>query len=203
MKDHEGKLVHLQCIVWKQKIKQEVTFLVSSQYASLYFDYKAKTVGLDAASGAIFWQERRGKVHRQTLGRSWFLKYPKTMARWLGKENPDSYSGHSICHTGATIQANAGATISELKRYGHWKSSAVADSYVENSHALKEKTANRMNSALSSPLPLKDTTNIPQEPKKRSIEFENKEEMKKRRLDINSFFKDCTFNGDVEIKITQ
>ncbi|XP_023312630.1 uncharacterized protein LOC111692753, partial [Anoplophora glabripennis] len=64
-----------------------------------------------------------------------------------GLPNPSSYTGHCLRRTSATALANAGATMTNLKRHGGWKSSTVAEGYLEDSIELRNKTA-RMLSTL-------------------------------------------------------
>ncbi|XP_074038703.1 uncharacterized protein [Leptinotarsa decemlineata] len=78
-----------------------------------------------------------------------FGKIPSKIAMYLGLPNSFSYTGHCLRRTSATALANAGATMTNLKRHGGWKSSTVAEGYLEDSIELRNKTA-RMLSTLSS-----------------------------------------------------
>ena len=83
------------------------------------------------------------------MGRHWFYYYPKDIAKFLKKPNWEKYAGHSICRTGATVYADCGVSMSQLKKYGGWKSNAVAEQYHTNSLVLKIDTANTITSSIN------------------------------------------------------
>ncbi|KAF2905537.1 hypothetical protein ILUMI_00641 [Ignelater luminosus] len=66
---------------------------------------------------------------------------PKKIAKYLKLEHPERYTGHCFRRTSATLLANAGGDITLIKRHGGWKSSTVADKYVEDSIEGKKKVA--------------------------------------------------------------
>ena len=67
-------------------------------------------------TGRVLWQERKGKIHGQPVGRDWFSKkFPKIMAKALKINNWKDHVGHSICRTATTDYANDGATLPQLK----------------------------------------------------------------------------------------
>lgn len=47
---------------------------------------------------------------------------PKEIAKFLQLEDPESYTGHSLRRSSATVVADSGAGIDLLKRLGDWKS---------------------------------------------------------------------------------
>jgi hypothetical protein len=49
------------------------------------------------------------------------------------------YTGHCFRRTSASLLANAGADMSVIKRHGAWKSSNVAEGYVDDSLENKKK----------------------------------------------------------------
>lgn len=57
-------------------------------------------------------------------------------------------SGHAFRRTSATVLANTGASIETLKRHGGWRSSTVAEQYIEDSLAYKRKTGDAIASAI-------------------------------------------------------
>ncbi|XP_074025424.1 uncharacterized protein [Leptinotarsa decemlineata] len=85
----------------------------------------------------------------QLIGKNMFGKIPSKIAMYLGLPNSSSYTGHCLRRTSATALANAGATMTNLKKHGGWKISTVAEGYLEDSIELRNKTA-RMLSTLSS-----------------------------------------------------
>lgn len=58
-------------------------------------------------------------------------------------------SGHSLRRTSTTLFANTGATIDALKRHTGHKSSAVCETYIEESAAYKKKTSDAIVSSLN------------------------------------------------------
>ena len=74
---------------------------------------------------------------------------PKTIAVWLGLENPELYTGHTFRRSSATLLANSGANITTLKRHGGWKSEQVAEGYIEDSIGNKRKISMRISNAIN------------------------------------------------------
>lgn len=85
----------------------------------------------------LFVNYRNGKCTSQVVGINTFGKIPERIAEFLKLKNPKEYTGHCFRRTSATLLADAGGDILSLKRHGGWKSSSVAEGYVENS--LKNK----------------------------------------------------------------
>ncbi|RYA68553.1 hypothetical protein DD592_26780, partial [Enterobacter cloacae complex sp. 2DZ2F20B] len=44
-----------------------------------------------------------------------------------------TYTGHSLRRSSTTLLANTGANMTEIKQHGGWKSSSVAEQYIEDS----------------------------------------------------------------------
>ncbi|KAJ8912814.1 hypothetical protein NQ315_014397 [Exocentrus adspersus] len=59
-----------------------------------------------------------------------FGKIPSIIAKYLGLSDPDKYTGHCMRRTSATLLAEAGASMTMLKRHGGWKSTSVAEGYL-------------------------------------------------------------------------
>lgn len=56
--------------------------------------------------------------------------------------------GHSFRRTSATFLAAAGGDILTIKRHGGWRSSTVAESYVESSLSTKKRTEDLISSSI-------------------------------------------------------
>lgn len=69
------------------------------------------------------------------------LVVARKIAEFLDLKTPESYTGHSLRRTGSTLLGDSGANISVLKRFGGWKSNTVAERYVQDSLASKNKIA--------------------------------------------------------------
>lgn len=95
-------------------------------------------------SSRLFLNFQKGKCTTQVVGKGTIGKWPIKIAEHLKLENPTNYTGHSFRRTSATLLANKGVDILGLKRHGGWKSSAVAESYVEDSLQNKIKFAEKI-----------------------------------------------------------
>ncbi|KAK4884868.1 hypothetical protein RN001_001139 [Aquatica leii] len=95
----------------------------------------------------FFQQLRFGKITKQSFGHNTIAQFPKKIATFLGLNNADSFTGHCFRRTSATLLANRGGDVLQLKRLGGWKSSSVAEGYVENSSEGQEKVAQLLSSA--------------------------------------------------------
>jgi integrase len=89
----------------------------------------------------LFLGYRNSKCTVQRVGIHTIGGMPKQIALFLGLQDPDKYTGHSFRRTSATLLANAGADLAVLKRHGAWKSSSVAEKYIEDSLESKNKIA--------------------------------------------------------------
>lgn len=86
----------------------------------------------------LFLGYRNGKCIQQRVGIHTIGAMPRKIAEYLKLPNPEKFTGHCFRRTSATLLANAGVDSSILKRHGGWKSSAIAEKYVED--ALEGKT---------------------------------------------------------------
>lgn len=102
---------------------------------------------------------QKGKCTNQTVGINKFGKMPSNVAAFLRLPNPETYTGHCYRRSSATMLADAGVDITNLKRLGGWQSTKVAESYVDESMGNKKRIANHIlhskekNSPPPSPLP--------------------------------------------------
>lgn len=89
----------------------------------------------------FFVQYRKKKCTAQAVGKNTFGSIPKMIAKYLELPNPERYSGHTFRRTSATLLADSGADITCVKRHGGWKSSSVAEGYLEDSIQSKNRIA--------------------------------------------------------------
>uniref|UniRef100_V5I8C6 Tyr recombinase domain-containing protein n=2 Tax=Anoplophora glabripennis TaxID=217634 RepID=V5I8C6_ANOGL len=134
----------------------------------------------------FFLRFRQNKCTSQPIGKNMFGKIPSKIAMYLGLPNPSSYTGHCLRRTSATALANAGATMTNLKRHGGWKSSTVAEGYLEDSIELRNKTA-RMLSTL--PLEEAGTSTVVN----RSSSHTKEEIVSSGGSNFQGTFQNCTF----------
>ncbi|KAJ8914729.1 hypothetical protein NQ315_017439 [Exocentrus adspersus] len=89
----------------------------------------------------FFANYKHGKCTVQCVGINSIGKMPSNIAGFLKLQNPEMYTGHSFRRTSATMLANSGASITNIKRHGGWKSASVAEGYLEDSLQNKKKIA--------------------------------------------------------------
>lgn len=74
---------------------------------------------------------------------------PKKIAEYLNLPDPTKYTGPCFRRTSATILIDAGGDLMALKRHGGWKSSVIAEGYVDNSITNKTETSNKILQSVS------------------------------------------------------
>lgn len=87
---------------------------------------------------------KNGKCSVQPVGINSFASMPRKIAQYLHLPNSSSYTGHCFRRTSATLLADSGADIQMLKRHGGWRSTTVAEGYVDDSISNKVKTSRRI-----------------------------------------------------------
>jgi integrase len=85
-----------------------------------------------------------GKCTSQPVGKNTFGKTPSIISTYLDLPNPSMYTGHCLRRSSATLLADSGADITTIKRHGGWKSTAVAEGYIQDSVQNKTKIANQV-----------------------------------------------------------
>lgn len=92
----------------------------------------------------FFLRYEHGRCVAQNIGINSFGKMGKTIATYLNLPDPELYTGHCFRRTSATILVDAGGDITALKRHGGWKSTAVAEGYIDNSIQNKMAVSNKI-----------------------------------------------------------
>ena len=80
-----------------------------------------------------------------------FGSMPTKIAEFLELPNPKSYTGHCFRRSSATILAAKGVDLLSVKRHGGWKSSTVAEGYIQDSLHGKIAIADQLASGFSTP----------------------------------------------------
>lgn len=101
-------------------------------------------------ANVFFLNFQNGKCTSQRIGINKFTQMGKDIAKFLKLPNPGKYSGHSFRRSAATILVDAGGDITALKRHGGWKSTAVAEGYVDESMKNKMDTASKISKSIES-----------------------------------------------------
>ncbi|KAJ8946908.1 hypothetical protein NQ317_011057, partial [Molorchus minor] len=78
------------------------------------------------------------------VGKNIMGKIPSVVASYLKLPDVACYTGHCLRRSSATLLADAGVDITTIKRHAGWKSTTVAEGYVENSIENKTKIANQV-----------------------------------------------------------
>jgi integrase len=92
----------------------------------------------------LFVNYQKGKCTVQPVGINKFAKVPAIIANYLKIPDASSYTGHCWRRTSASLLVDAGADLLTLKSHGGWKSSAVAEGYIENSIQNKISIATKI-----------------------------------------------------------
>ena len=65
------------------------------------------------------------------------MNLPRRIATYLGLQDPNNYTGHAIRRTSTTWLAENGASTTLIQNFGGWKSSSVAQEYIDKSDVMK------------------------------------------------------------------
>lgn len=123
----------------KTYIKRVFT-VIEESFLSIFRSYR-RLRPTNLPEKAFFIGYRKGKCIGQRVGIHTIGGAPRKIAEYLNLSNPERYTGHCFRRTSATLLANAGADVNVLKRHGGWKSTSVAEKYVEESLETKTKVA--------------------------------------------------------------
>ncbi|MGH9701080.1 MAG: tyrosine-type recombinase/integrase [Candidatus Acidiferrales bacterium] len=137
------------------KTYQSRAFVVNNEdWVMLIKEYVS--LRLDVPNENFFLQIRFGRITRQPFGHNSISQFPKKIAVFLGLRHCETFTGHCFRRTAATLLVNGGGDILQLKRLGGWKSSAVAEGYVDKSTDSQLKIATR----ISGEMPNSSTKNV-------------------------------------------
>ncbi|KAJ8982133.1 hypothetical protein NQ317_002860, partial [Molorchus minor] len=99
---------------------------------------------VDDIEDRLFLYYKAGKCSSQPVGKNTMGKIPSVVASYLKLPDVACYIGHCLRRSSATLLADAGVDITTIKRHAGWKSTTVAEGYVENSIENKTKIANQV-----------------------------------------------------------
>lgn len=131
------------------KTKNQRTFTITEQKISgiNVIDIYKKYISLrplNMQHKRFFLNYNKGKCTVQPIGKNSLPKFPSTIAQYLKLPEPELYTGHSLRRTSASLLVDAGADLLSLKRHGAWKSTTVAEGYLEESISKKCKISNQI-----------------------------------------------------------
>lgn len=137
----------------KTKTNDPKSFAISGFFFDIFEKYdqiRKKNTSITTKSYLVNYTN--GKCTKQAVGINKIGSVPKAVAEYLQLENPELYTGHCLRRTGTSLLVSAGADISEVKRFGGWKSSSVAEGYIVESLANKRRISARINNEIDSNL---------------------------------------------------
>lgn len=143
---------HLIVHIRKTKTGKSRTFMVVSVWNELTNDLNLveiyrKYLSLRPSSVShrrLFINYQKGKCTVQPVGINKFAKIPQMIAKFLKISDASLFTGHCWRRTSATLLVDGGADLLTLKRHGGWKSSAVAERYLEDSSERKMSIARKI-----------------------------------------------------------
>lgn len=105
-----------------------------------YMSLRPATIKTDR----FFISYRNGMCFSQPVGKNSFGSFPQKIAKFLNLPNANLYTGHCFRRTSASLLADSGANVDQLKRHGGWKSGTVAEGYVERSISNKKHISDQI-----------------------------------------------------------
>ncbi|KAJ8982862.1 hypothetical protein NQ317_002269 [Molorchus minor] len=114
--------------------------VITEAYIDLYRKYLALRPAY-VNHQRLFIKYTSNKCTIQPVGINIFGKMPTDIARFLKLPNSELYTGHCFRRTSASLLADSGANLCTIKRHGGWKSSSVAEGYLEDSLENKKRIA--------------------------------------------------------------
>jgi hypothetical protein len=139
-----GEFLKIQILETKTKVPREFTITpgnVSGLNLLEVFRRYSSLRSKNTRHQRFFVGYRLGKCIAHPVGINTIGGAPKQIATFLGLKNPEEYTGHAFRRSSATLLAESGADTSILKRLGGWKSTNVAEGYVDESIQNKKKIA--------------------------------------------------------------
>lgn len=115
----------------------------NGKYLALYRKY-ASLRKPNTKHNRFFTQYKKGVISVQCVGINTFGKMPADIAGYLGLPDPHLYTGHSFRRSSATMLADSGEGITNIKRLGGWKSTSVAEGYIEESAKERTRISNKI-----------------------------------------------------------
>ena len=166
------------------------TFVIEDEFYTICKKYMALRPN-DVETPRFFLNYHNGKCTKQPVGINKFSKMPQIIASYLKLREADSYTGHTFRRTSATLLADSGADITTVKRHGGWKSSSVAEGYIEDSVQNKRKIYQQITNSI------KDTNAVNIETintNKENVDIFN-DILNTQAKNISISFTNCTINN--------
>lgn len=126
------------------------SFTITGNYYNICQKYiKLRPLDANNTTSRFFLNYQNGKCTKQVIGINKFGNVPKKIAAFLNLPDTQLYTGHSLRRSSTTILSDTGANLTEIKQHGGWKSSAVAEQYIEDSLNNKIKRGQKIFQSLT------------------------------------------------------
>lgn len=99
----------------------------------------------------LFLNFQNGKGKTQVIGKNKFGNMPKKNSEYLQLSDKNLYTGHSFRRTSAMLLTDDGSDLLTIRRHGGWKSTSVAEGYIEDSSSNKRKIGQMITSSIILP----------------------------------------------------
>jgi integrase len=109
----------------------------------------------------FFLRYAKQKCTSQPVGINTLSKVPSIVASFLNLANAEAYTGHCMRRTATTLLANGGANLTTIKRHGGWRSSAIAETYIEDSVSNKLDISRKIQGSPGTSRSLLETSIVP------------------------------------------
>lgn len=126
------------------KTYNQRTFVVDNKdFLALYRKYVALRPN-KSTTRRLFLNYKNGRCTCQVVGTNTIGKIPTKIAEYLKLPDAKCFTGHCFRRSSATLLAESGADLVSLKRHGGWRSSTVAEGYIEDSVNSKIAVARKI-----------------------------------------------------------
>jgi integrase len=105
----------------------------------------------------FFLRYAKQKCTSQPVGINTLSKVPSIVASFLNLANAEAYTGHCMRRTSTTLLAN----LTTIKRHGGWRSSAIAETYIEDSVSNKLDISRKIEGSPGTSRSLLETSIVP------------------------------------------
>lgn len=144
LKDIDDKETMLVVNIPNTKTNVERKFVVVGVENLIFFKEYVALRPLNVPHDRLFVYYKQGKCTSQPVGINTFESLPCKVAEYLKLPNANEYTEQCLRRSSATMLVEGGGNITNLKRHGGWKSSSVAEGYIEDSMKNKIQIANRI-----------------------------------------------------------
>ncbi|XP_031328935.1 uncharacterized protein LOC116159960 [Photinus pyralis] len=117
--------------------------IIGEMFMNIYHKY-ASLRPRDMQERRFFLKYQNGKCYKNVMGIHTISAVPRKVAEFLKLGNVQEYTGHCLRRTSATLLIDGGGSMESLKRHGGWRSTSVAEGYIEESIRNKKENASRI-----------------------------------------------------------